>query len=114
MPAGCEGGPWPLYGGGSAGHGCAVIGCEDEEGSGGGSELYQPPWRTWPRTNNREHGRNERAGGRREGAQVTKTSERGAVASMRASARPHGVESLCASDMPAASADYEIPPEKYD
>jgi len=42
MPAGCEGGPWPLYGGGSAGHGRAVIGGEDEEGSGGGSELCRP------------------------------------------------------------------------
>ena len=40
--AGCEGGPWQRCGGGSAILSGAVIGCKDEEGSGGGSELCRP------------------------------------------------------------------------
>ena len=35
LPAGCEGGLWQRCGGGSAILGGAVIGCEDEEASGG-------------------------------------------------------------------------------
>ena len=42
LPAGCEGGLWQRCGGGSAILGGAVIGSEDEEGSGGGSELCRP------------------------------------------------------------------------
>jgi hypothetical protein len=42
LPASCEGGPWPRCGGGFAVLGYAVIGCEDEEASGGGNELCRP------------------------------------------------------------------------